>query len=257
MRLSTLGKVGAAIAVVAVLAAVGGVTLIIHGRPQALGLAQTAPKSPAPSPSPDDPLALACRRPAVPGNSTPGIDGLWTTQPGSVVGYRAHEKFAELTSPHEAVARTERLNGWILVATSAGSIQLLTGCIAVDVRTLHSIDELPGFNTADRDRSANEMLGAYSHPFVIFQPYPVSLALDPNSTAVQHVRLAGDLQIREVAKQSTFALDVRLKDNQLSAAGNTMVQVGDFGVEVPQEAGGFVRVDPQITLEVSLVLLKV
>ena len=152
MRLSTLGKVGAAIAVVAVLAAVGGVTLIIHGRPQALGLAQTAPKSPAPSPSPDDPLALACRRPAVPGNSTPGIDGLWTTQTGSVVGYRAHEKFAELTSPHEAVARTERLNGWILVATSAGSIQLLTGCIAVDVRTLHSIDELPGFNTADRDR---------------------------------------------------------------------------------------------------------
>ncbi len=257
MRLSTLGKVGAAIAVVAVLAAVGGVTLIIHGRPQALGLAQTAPKSPAPSPSPDDPLALACRRPAVPGNSTPGIDGLWTTQPGSVVGYRAHEKFAELTSPHEAVARTERLNGWILVATSAGSIQLLTGCIAVDVRTLHSIDELPGFNTADRDRSANEMLGAYRHPFVIFQPYPASLALDPSSTAVQHVRLAGDLQIRDVAKQSTFSLDVRLKDNQLSAAGNTMVQVGDFGVEVPQEAGGFVRVDPQITLEVSLVLLKV
>jgi len=257
VRLSTLGKVGAAIAVVAVVGAVGGLTLIIHGRPQPLGLAQTAPKSPAPSPSPDDPLALACRRPAVPGNSTPGIDGLWTTQPGSVVGYRAHEKFAELTSPHEAVARTERLNGWILVATSAGSIQLLTGCIAVDVRTLHSIDELPGFNTTDRDRSANEMLGAYSHPFVIFQPYPVSLALDPNSAAVQHVRLAGDLQIRDVAKQSTFSLDVRLKDNQLSAAGNTTVQVGDFGVEVPQEAGGFVRVDPQITLEVSLVLLKV
>ena len=85
----------------------------------------------------------------------------------------------------------------------------------------------------------------------------MDVGTDPNSTAVQHVRLAGDLQIRDVAKQSTFSLDVRLKDNQLSAAGNTTVQVGDFGVEVPQEAGGFVRVDPQITLEVSLVLLKV
>lgn len=257
MRLSTLGKVGAAIAVVAVVAVVGGVTLIIHGRPQPLALAQTVPKSAAPSPSPDDPLALTCRKPAVPGNSTPGIAGLWTTQPGSVVGYRAREKFAELTSPHEAVARTERLNGWILVAASASSIQLLTGCIAVDVRSLHSMDELPGFNTSDRDRSASDMLGTTSYPYVIFQPYPASLALDASSTAVQHVRLSGDLQIRGVAKQSVFSLDVRLKDNQLSAAGNTMVQVGDFGVEVPQAADGFVKVDPQITLEVSLVLLKV
>src|SRR3989442_3394720 len=140
VRLSTLGKVGAAIAVVAVLAAVGGVTLIIHGRPQALGLAQTAPKSPAPSPSPDDPLALACRRPAVPSNSTPGIDGLWATQPGSIAGYRAHEKFAELTSPHDAVARTGRVSGWILVSTSADSVLLLTACIAVAVRTLHIVD---------------------------------------------------------------------------------------------------------------------
>jgi hypothetical protein len=29
-----------------------------------------------------------------------------------------------------------------------------------------------------------------------------------------------------------------------------------FGVEVPQEVGGFVQVDPGITLEVSLILLK-
>ena len=257
MRLSTLGKVGAAIAVVAVVAAVGGVTLIIHGRPEPLGLAPTAQKSPAPSPSPDDPLALACRRPAVRGNSTPGIDGLWATQPGSIAGYRAHEKFAELTSPHDAVARTGRVSGWILVATSADSVLLLTGCIAADVRTLHSVDQLPGFDTRDRDKSASDMLGAPSYPFVIFQPYPASLVLDPRSTAVQHARLSGDLRIRDVTKQSTFSLDVRLKDNQLSAAGDTTVQVGDFAIEVPQAAGGFVSVDPQITLEVSLVLLKV
>jgi len=35
-----------------------------------------------------------------------------------------------------------------------------------------------------------------------------------------------------------------------------VVPVEEFGVEVPQEADGFVRVDPRITLEVSLVLLK-
>ena len=101
------------------------------------------------------------------------------------------------------------------------------------------------------------MLGAPWYPFVIFQPYPASLVLDPSSSAVQHARLSGDLRIRDASKQSTFSLDVRLKDNQLSAAGNTTVQVGDFGIEVPQAADGFVKVDPQITLEVSLVLLKV
>jgi hypothetical protein len=34
------------------------------------------------------------------------------------------------------------------------------------------------------------------------------------------------------------------------------VNAQQFGVEVPTEAGGFVRVNPQIILEVSLVLLK-
>jgi len=256
VRLSTLGKLGAAVVVVVALAAVGGVTLIIHGRPQPLGLTQTAPRSPAPAQSLDDPLALTCRRPAVPGNSTAGIDGLWTIQPGSVAGYRAHEKFAELTSPHEAVARTERLSGWILVSSGGGSVQLLTGCTAIDVATLRSVDELPGFDTRDRDRSARDMLRTDAHPFAVFQPYPASLALDPSSTAVQHVRLSGDLEVRGFTLRSTFSLDLRLQGNQLTAAGNTVVDVGDFGVDVPQAADGFVRVDPQITLEVSLILLK-
>ena len=256
MKRFTFAKVGAAIAVVAILAAVGAITLVIHGRPQPLGLVQTGLWSPAPSPSPDDPLALTCGRPAVPGNPPRGVAGLWTIQPASVAGYRAHEKFADLTSPHEAVARTDRLSGWILVASGAGSIQLVTGCVAVDVRTLHSVDVVPGFNTADRDRSASDFLSAGSHPFVVFQPYPASLALDPNSSAVQHVQISGDLQISGVTGQATFSLDLQLNHNELAAAGNTTVQVGDFGVQVPQGAGGFVSVDPNITLEVSLILLK-
>jgi polyisoprenoid-binding protein YceI len=256
VKLSLFAKIGAAIAVVAILAAAGAITLVIHGRPQPLGLAQTGLGSPAPSPSPDDPLALTCRRPAVPGNSPRGVAGLWTIQPASVAGYRAHEKFADLTSPHEAVARTDRLSGWILVASGSGSTQLVTGCVAVDVRTLHSVDVLPGFNRADRDRSASDFLSAGLHPFVVFQPYPAPLALDPNSGAVQHVRISGDLQISGVTGQATFSLDLQLNHNQLTAAGSTTVQAGDFGVQVPQGAGGFVSVDPNITLEVSLILLK-
>ena len=255
MRRSTLIKAGAALALVAVLAVIAVMFVLLHGRAQPLGLAQPTPRTPAASPSPNDPLAQVCRRPAVPGNSRAGVSGLWALQPGSLAGYRAHEKFAELTSPHEAVARTNALSGWILV-TGGGPIQIEAACIAIDVRTLHSVDELPGFNTADRDESALGMLDADSHPYVIFQPYPAALSLDPRSTAVQHVQISGDLQISGVTKPATFSLDVRLQNNQLAAAGTTTVQVGDFGVQVPQEAGQFVQVDPRITLEVSLILLK-
>src|SRR2546423_288020 len=255
MRRSTLIKAGAALALVAVLAVIAVIFVLLHGRAQPLALAQPTPRTPAASPSPNDPLAQACRRPAVRGSSSAGVAGLWALQPGSLAGYRAHEKFAELTSPHEAVARTDALSGWILV--SGGSpVQLEAACIAIDVRKLRSVDELPGFNTADRDRSASDMPGVHEHPYVIFQPYPGALVLDPASTAVQHLKISGDLQISGVTKPATFSLDVRLQNNQLAAAGTTIVQVGDFGVEVPQEAGQFVEVDPPITLEVSLILLQ-
>ncbi|HSS61351.1 MAG TPA: YceI family protein [Candidatus Limnocylindrales bacterium] len=253
MNLSGLMKVGAGIGLVALLGAGVAAFVLLHGRVQPLGLAPSISASPRASPLPDDPLALACRRPAVHGNATQGVAGLWAIEPGSVAGYRAHEVFAELASPHEAVARTERISGWVLV-TSGDSIQVQAGCIAVDVRTLHSVDEIPGFDTTDRDRSAGEMLGVFAHPFVIFEPYPATMALEAGSTAVQHVRLTGDLEVNGVTRPASFSLDVRLQRDQLAAAGSTVVQAGDFDVQVPQEAGGFVQVDPRITLEVSLVL---
>jgi polyisoprenoid-binding protein YceI len=115
---------------------------------------------------------------------------------------------------------------------------------------------LPGFNVGDRDKAARDMLEAHSHPFAVFQPYPASLSLDPSSSSVQRISLPGDLQISGVTKATVFALDMRLRGGQLTAAGATTVQVGDFGIQVPQEAEGFVRVDPNITLEVSLILLQ-
>ena len=145
-----------------------------------------------------EPLAEVCRRPAVPGNAgSTGVGGLWVIQPHSVVGYRAHEKFAEVTSPHDAVARTERLGGWLLVGGSDSAPAVVTGCIAIDVRTLQSIDELPGFNTSDRDDIARDFLSARSHPYVVFQPYPVALTLNVLSDAVQ--RLTRDQELSQMA----------------------------------------------------------
>src|SRR5207249_2584222 len=167
VSLALAWKILAGVVLLAVVATVGAITYFERTRPAALGLATVTPRAAA-SPSPDDPLSLVCRRPAVSGTrSGAGVAGLW-----------------------------------------------------------------------------------------VIQPYPVTLQLSTTSSAVQHAKLAGDLEIHGTTRPAQFGLDVRLSGAQLSAAGSTVVPVEEFGVEVPQEADGFVRVDPRITLEVSLVLLK-
>jgi len=257
VRRATVWKAAAAVAVLGVMCAVGAITYINHSRPQALGLASVTPRTPAPSPSPEDPLVAACPKPAT-SQPAPGsrFTGVWIVQPGSIAGYRAHEKFFELTSPHDAVARTDRLAGWLVIGGSDAAPVLVAGCVAVDVRTLESVDQLPGFNVRDRDKLARDFLGAHTHPFVVFQPHAADLRLSTSTAAVQHVTLAGDLQISGVTLPATFKLAVRLRSATVAVAGQTTVNVQKFGVEVPTEADGFVRVNPQITLEVSLVLLK-
>jgi hypothetical protein len=245
------------VAVILVLGVAAAVTLVYHSRPQPLSLAGTHARTPAPTSAAGDSLSAVCRRPAVPAVAGAGdLSGLWLTQAGSVVGYRAHEKFEELPSPHEAVARTERVSGWLLVAADGRSTRIETGCVAVEVGTLVSVDELPGFNTADRDKSARDFLRTHEHPFAVFQPYPQPISADLSSGAAAHARVVGDIEINGVRKPATFALDVQLKDHQLAAAGSTTVAVGDFGVDVPQGAAGFVSVDPHITLELSLILSR-
>ena len=230
---------------------------IVHSRPAALGLASQADRSPAPSPSSDAPLSQVCKLPASPAtrSSEPAL-GLWIVQPGSVAGYRAHEQFAELPSPHEAVARTDAVTGWLLAGGSAELSKIQLGCVAVELTGLQSVDELPGFNTADRDKSARDFLHVRVHPYAVFQPDPVPIDTNIARVGTGHVQLSGVLEMNGTLRPATFSLDVRFAGGQLAAAGSATIDVQDFGIEVPQTAGDFVAVNPHITLEVSLVLLK-
>ena len=255
MTFGLLWKLAAAAALLAIAGGVGTITYINHTRPQALGLASPTPRSPAPSPSPEDPLVAACPRPSAP-QPAASVTGLWFVQPGSIAGYRAHEKFAVITSPHDAVARTDHLSGWLLIGGNDSAPDIESGCVAVDVRTLVSVDALPGFDVRDRDKNARDFLSAYSHPFVVFKPYPTALKLSESTSTAQRVILAGDLEIMGVTFPASFRLDVRMKSGTVTAAGQATVDATKYGVEVPQEAGGFVRVNPDIILEVSLILLK-
>ena len=103
-------KVAVALAAVLMVAAGAAYAWVVITRPPELALAAPIARSPAPSTAPNDPLAQACRGPALPPTTSSTIaGGLWVIQPGSLAGYRAHEKFAQVPSPHVAVARTERV----------------------------------------------------------------------------------------------------------------------------------------------------
>jgi hypothetical protein len=250
-----LWKIAVVVVVVVVFGAGAIYAWFYFTRPAPLGLATAKPRTPAPSAAANDPLASVCRLPAMPGKpATSGLGGLWGIQPGSVVGYRAHEKFAELPTPHEAVARTERVAGWLLVTDGTG-IQIETGCVAVELSTLKSVDQVPGLDMIGRDMSARSFLHTAEHPYGVFQPFPIQL-VDISGRTHKQVQISGALELNGITKPALFSLDVLLADQQLAAAGHSTVYIDDYGITIGRGPDNLVSVDVSFTLEVSLILLR-
>jgi hypothetical protein len=255
MSSARLWKIAVVVVVVFVFGA-GTYAWFYFTRPAPLGLATANPLTPAPSAAANDPLASVCRQPAMPAKpATSGLGGLWVIQPGSVVGYRAHEKFAELPTPHEAVARTERVGGWLLVTDATGSLQIETGCVAVELSTLRSVDQVPGLDMIGRDMSSRSFLHTSEHPYGVFQPFPIQL-VDISGRTHDHVQVSGALELNGITKPAQFSLDVRLADKQLAAAGHSTVSIDDYDVTIGRGPDNLVSVDKNFTLEVSLILLR-
>ena len=255
MKRPRIWKLSGAFVIAAAVAGASAYWLIATTRPEPLGLPSPHTITPAPTPSPDDPLVGVCRRPTPSRGQVTDPTGMWLVQPGSQAGYRAHEKFDELPSPNIAVGRTDRLTGWLLVTTDAGTVSIASGCVGVELASLHSIDKLPGLNTSDRDQTVSDFLNTNVHPFAVFTVNAAPLRSTTPGTPAR-VRVTGDLEVNGIQRPTAFDFVVRLDGNQVSAAGSTKVMVKNYGIEVPQGANGFVSVDPNITLEVSLVLIK-
>src|SRR5581483_5944457 len=206
--------------------------------------------------SPDDPLIAACRRPASEPSSSTDMAGQWVVEPGSMVRYRAHEKFASLPAPGEAVARTDRVAGWLLVSGQGTSYRVVSGCIAVDVRTLRSIDELPGFDTRDRDENVRGFLRTGSNPFATFKPHSTPVTADPGTSAAVTLNVTGDFEVAGITRPATFALTIQRQSDRLGVAGKATIDTDDYAIELPKTPGEFVAVDPHLVIEVSLLLAK-
>src|SRR5215469_14939247 len=108
--------IAAAVVVVVALMAIGAWRLIgTHQAPSRLALSNSTASG--------SPSALA---------------GKWTVGSGSLVGYRAKEKFVNQPAETEAVARTSNVNGGFLVAVGAGNAKVSQMKFTVDLASLVS-----------------------------------------------------------------------------------------------------------------------
>jgi hypothetical protein len=203
-----------------------------------------------------EPLLAACGQTAAPRSSAAGVAGTWLVGPGSEAGYRAHEKFAVLQSPHEAVARTPRVAGSATLAPGAGaSLRLERACFAVDLSSLKSQDALPGFNTADRDDLTRDLLNTGSRPYATFTAPAVDLPASAGQGAISNLRVPGQFQVNGTERPNSAVIDSRISGGEMQLVGSLVVNTTEHGVEVPNGAD-FVSVDPRITVEFSLRLTR-
>jgi hypothetical protein len=216
--------------------------------PDRLKLADTSPQATASSPSPTLPLP-GLDNTCVPG-SNPNTAIEWTVQPGSTAGFRAHENFLDFQFPHEAVARSDKVAGYLV--SSSDRRHMLEGCIAVDLRGLTSIDKLPPPlpPASNRDGLFPDIFDLTDYPLAIFKPDPIDLPAS-KSGQVAHLKINGQITIRGATRPVAVKADCRLSGETFACAGSATVDARQFDVLLPGSDSP-IQVDPMITIEFSL-----
>jgi len=78
------------------------------------------------------PPALALSTVAPSGSAT-GLAGRWSVGPGSVAGYRVREKFINQPAETEAVARTSKVSGTLVVTVDGSTVKISQMKFTVDL----------------------------------------------------------------------------------------------------------------------------
>jgi YceI-like domain len=247
----------AAIACCTVLVVIAGAFVLFRvTAPSRLALpdpSRSSSSSASPS-APADPLGQACvvPRPRAAGRSPAE---LWVIATGSQAGYRAREKWAQLPSPHEAVARTDRVAGWLSVSDEGGALAVEGGCFAVDLTELKSVDTVPGQKMSDRDENVRGFLDTDHHPTARYVPHPIGLPGALVNGHVTKVDIPGEIELKGIQRPATATLEIRYDAGSTSVAGLLPVIAEDHQIELPK-AADFVSVDSRIVVEFALVLRR-
>lgn len=178
------------------------------------------------------------------------IAGTWTVGPGSVAGYRVHEKLAVLPAPSDAVGRTSDITGQATVINSGSTHTISAASFTVQVSTLTSDRPM-------RDKRVHTLgLQTDTYPTATFQlAQPVTLPADAASGKVVKVTATGPLTLHGATRTVSIPLSVQLSGSSFDVAGSISFPWSEFGMTAPNY-GNFVTVADTATMELSLHLTK-
>jgi polyisoprenoid-binding protein YceI len=182
--------------------------------------------------------------------ATGHIAGSWTVGPGSVAGYRVHEKLAVLPAPSDAVGRTSDITGQATVGNSGSTHTVSAASFTVQVSTLTSDRPM-------RDKRVHTLgLQTDTYPTATFHlAQPVTLPADAASGRVVKVTATGPLTLHGVTRTVSIPLSVQLSGSSVDVAGSISFPWSEFGMTAPNY-GNFVTVADTATMELALHLTK-
>jgi polyisoprenoid-binding protein YceI len=205
-----------------------------------LGGATASPAASTASPAPAAPAAA--------------LAGSWTVSGGSQAGYRVREQFAGQTSTHEAVARTSAVSGSLTVADTGSGLRATAVKFTANLTSLKSVDQVAGFDVANRDRIVSRTLSVSQFPDAAFVADAVALPAAITGGGTTTLTIPGQLTIHGVTRAAQVQVQLQMKGGQVDVAGSTSFAMTDYGVAPP--ALPITTVNPQVTLEFQLVLAK-
>ena len=185
--------------------------------------------------------------------ATTGIDGVWavTAGPGeeakrSQVGYRADQQLLWKTVTVDG--RTNDVSGRVVISGTT----LQSADFVVAVASMQSAHH----GRDDRFRSADVMAADRFPTAHLKVSEAVDLSGIPASGAPATVEVPAQLTLKGVTRQVAVQLDVQRSGDRVYAVGQIPVVFADYTVGPPAPFAGLLQVQPIITIEFLLTLIK-
>jgi polyisoprenoid-binding protein YceI len=197
------------------------------------------------------PLALTSPTPVV----SPGsLAGSWKVGSGSEVGYRVNEQFINQPGPTQAVARTSKVSGGVQISGTGPSLRATAIHFSADLSSLQSQDKYATYQLYQRDFFIRTVyLQTDQFPTAEFQAdsvvIPATIESAPTSLTV-----SGRLTVHGVTKSVTANMQIQLTGDAVEVAGSVMVDMRDFGIEVPDIS--FTKAQPEVVIEYRLLFVR-
>jgi polyisoprenoid-binding protein YceI len=195
----------------------------------------------------------AFTRPSGDGAAVAGGDliGTWTVAPGSRAGYRAREKLARLPARSDAVGRTDRITGSLVVKRRGDKLVVVSGArFVIDMASLHSPEER-------RDRRLRTSgLETDTYPTASFTSvYDTPLPADLLAGRAADVLVRGEFNLHGITRTLVLPITAHVGGDVVTLVANLPILMGDFRIHPPNIAG-FVTVDIHATMEFKVRLRR-